>query len=336
MSTNAESGLLGKIDRETTESVFGDIQPVEAHFRRISARNAEKTVQNRRVAFRQFVEHCSECYLNTDEITPEHIELWIDRMLNDDYAPRSIRSKVYAVSAVIGTLVNHGVIDENPVENVELKQYSGTRISKHTETRYLEIEEYEALRDTADKLRNQIVVELLWETGIRATEAVSIEISDIDRDARSIDIESAKKGELSEPQIRTVYYSRGFERSLRDWINRGGRRSYLGADGESGHLLVTKEASQMATNRVGEIVADLAEEADIQEVLYTDQSGTERRRVTPHALRHSFAVHRVKNGMPIVYLQELLGHEDIDVTRQYLQFRDDDVADAERRYRPSV
>jgi len=326
---------LGKIDKETLESVVGSADPVNRHFTRVKARKSEKTLQNRRVSFRQFLEFCQSRDLGISDISGEEINLWIDELLIDDYAPRSIRTKVYDVSALFQSLSRRGVVGSNPVEDVELKQYSATRIGEHTEVRYLEVEEYEALRDAASKLRNRLVIEILWETGVRAVEAVSIRLRDIDREERKIKIDSAKKGELSASQTRKVYYSRKLERTLTEWIDRGGRSRYLGAESGQGHLLITKEADRMARNRVGEIVTDLASEAGIQEVLYEDQSGTERRRVTPHALRHSFAVHRVKNGMPLVYLQDLLGHEDIEVTRKYLQFRDDDIAEAERKYRPA-
>jgi integrase/recombinase XerD len=303
----------------------------------VKARKSSSTLRNRRVAIRQFTDFCEREGLSFDDITKEHINDWIDGFLLDEYAPRSIRTKVYDLSSVYQYLEGRDIVDENPIEDVDLKEFSGTKIDEYTDVRYLDIEEYEAMVDACSKLRNQLLIELLWETGCRASEAVAIQISDIDREERSINIETVKQGALSASKSRTVYYSRSFSRTLQKWLDRGGRSKYLGVSSDDdGYLLVTKEAPSMAVNRVNEIVHKLASEgyADIQQVLYTDASGVERNRVTAHAFRHSYAVHRVKNGMPLVYLQDLLGHEEIEVTRKYLQFRDDDVAEAERKYRP--
>jgi integrase/recombinase XerD len=336
MATAEKEDVLGRISEDTIDNVVGaDI--IRKHLNRVKARKSSSTLRNRRVALRQFADFCEREGLSFDEIAKEHVNEWIDEFLLDEYAPRSIRTKVYDLSSVYQYLEGRDVVNENPIEDVDLKDFSGTKIGEYTDVRYLEIDEYEAMVDACSKLRNQLLIEFLWETGCRASEAVSTRISDIDREERSINIETAKQGALSASKSRTVYYSRSFSRTLQKWLDRGGRSKYLGvsSDGD-GYLLVTKEAPSMAVNRVNEIVHKLASEdyADIQQVLYTDASGTERNRVTAHAFRHSYAVHRVKNGMPLVYLQDLLGHEEIEVTRKYLQFRDDDVAEAERKYRP--
>lgn len=336
MAKADEKDILGRIDRDVIDEVVGE-DIIHKHLKRVKARKSSSTLRNRRVAIRQFSNFCQREGLTFEEVNKEHVNDWIDGFLLDEYAPRSIRTKVYDLSSVYQYLEGRGIVDANPIEDVDLKEFSGTKIDEYTDVRYLDIDEYEAMVDACEKLRNQLLIELLWETGCRASEAVSIQISDIDRDERSINIETAKQGALSASKSRTVYYSRSFGRTLQKWLDRGGRSKYLGVgDDGDGYLLVTKEAPSMAVNRVNEIVHKIASEdyADIQQVLYTDASGTERNRVTAHAFRHSYAVHRVKNGMPLVYLQDLLGHEEIEVTRKYLQFRDDDVAEAERKYRP--
>lgn len=336
MAATEGADLLGKIDEDVIEEVVGK-EVINKHLKRVKARKSSSTLGNRRVAIGQFAEYCKREGLTFADVTTYHVNDWIDEFLNQEYAPRSIRTKVYDLSSVYQFLEGRGVVDENPIENVDLKDFSGTKIGEYTDVRYLEMDEYEAMVDACSKLRNQLLIELLWETGCRASEVVSILISDIDRDNRSINIESAKQGALSSSKSRTVYYSRSFGRTLRKWLDRGGRSKYLGAGlGEEDYLLVTRESPQMDVGRVNEIVHKIASEdyADVQKVLYTDASGVERNRVTAHAFRHSYAVHRVKNGMPLVYLQDLLGHEEIEVTRKYLQFRDDDVAEAERKYRP--
>jgi len=308
---------------------------VQKFMKRSKARLADNTIKNRRIALTQYQEYLDRLGLELDEVEPYHIEDWIDELLLDDYAPRSIRAKVYCVSAYYEFATNRNLVSQNPVEPVDLSDYSDAKINDATEVRYIEVSEFESMVEDAI-LRDELLLRLLWNTGIRASESVSIKKSDIDRDNRKIEIKTAKSRKLKSDKKRKVYYNRRFGAVLRQWFDEGGRSSYLGVDGDDdeGHLLVTKQQPKMAVGRVSQIVHDRAESAGVQETVYTDQSGRPRRKVSAHTLRHSYAVHRVKNGMPLIYIQTLLGHSDIDMTRKYLQFRDDDVKDADKRYRP--
>jgi integrase/recombinase XerD len=308
---------------------------VEQFMKRTKARRADNTVKNRRVALRQYQEYLADLEIKLTEVEPYHIEDWIDSLLLDEYAPRTIREKVYCVSAYYEFAKNRGLVDENPVEPVDLSDYSDTKINDETEVRYIDPEQYEKMLENAN-LRDEVLLRLLWDTGVRASEVIKITESDIERDEREIAIETAKSRKLKSNKTRSLHYSRRTEATLREWLDEGGRDSYLGVgdDDDEGHVLVTKQQPKMAVGRVTEIVDERAEDAGIQEEVYEDQAGRSRRRVTAHTLRHSYAVHRVKNGMPLVYLQVLLGHSDIDITRKYLHFRDDDIKDSEARYRP--
>lgn len=331
-----ETDLWSQLDEDMIEEVV-EKRPVLKHLKKLDARNAPSTLKNRRVAIRQFTEFCVREGLTFDDVTKVQVDDWMDELLNQDYAPRSVRTKVYDISALYKDLRSRGVVDKNPVEEVKLKHFTGTKIEEAgDDSRYLEIEEYEKMLEACEKLRNRLLIELLWETGFRATEAVSVQISDIDREERSIEVESAKKGELSSSDNRKVYYSRSFDSTLRKWLDRGGRAKYIGTGAKNeGYLLVTRESDEMAVNRVTEIVRKIAERAGIQEVWYTDASGLDRHRVTAHIFRYSYAVHRTKQGMPLVYLQDLMGHEDMEVTRHYLRYREDDLKQAANDYRPA-
>jgi integrase/recombinase XerD len=292
-----EGSIFGTVDEDLIERVV-EKQPVANHLRDVRARNAYSTLKNRRVSVEQFARFCDRKGITFDEVSKVEVNDWINRFLDNDYAPRTIRTKVYDISALYQDLVARDAVDENPVEDVKLKRFTGTKIEDSDEPRYLEIDEYKSMVEECDKLRNRLVLELLWETGCRAAEAVSIKISDIDREDRRIEIESAKKGELSSTDKRKVYYSRSFEYTLKEWLDKGGRKSYLGVtEDNEGYLLVTKESDEMAVNRVTEIVRDIAERADIQKVIYTNASGMDRHRVTAHIFRYSYAVHRTRQGI---------------------------------------
>ncbi|AFZ74618.1 integrase/recombinase XerD [Natronobacterium gregoryi] len=305
---------------------------------------AQNTFRNRKVVLRQFLEFCD--YYGVDPLNLEEtsadddlvVEDWKNIMLDQDYAPRSVRNKLYALSSIYQRWESRGYVDSNPVEDVDdIDDLERTRLEEHSTKEYLSVDEYEQILDACDILRDRILIQLLWECGLRAQEAIEVTKHDIDRENRSITIENVKDGKYKSKDERTVYYSWSFERLLVRWFDDGERLKYLGTeedkDKDEKHLLVTKQAPQMAIGRVNEIVNERAEAAGIQETIYTDKSGRERNQIHSHIFRKSYGVHRTKKGMPIAYLTELLGHSDIETTKEhYLKFRDDDIEEAEREY----
>ncbi|WP_336036640.1 tyrosine-type recombinase/integrase [Halobacterium yunchengense] len=313
---------------------------VSKYLRRVRARQSPHTLKNRRIAAAQFDEWCRRNGSSLFEADEWLVEDWIDYMLDDEggegFAPRTVRNKIYDISALYQYLKKRNHVDENPVEDVDTSDLTGTIMDEYAEVRYLEPEEYEAMLDACSRVRDELLLRLLWNCGVRAEEAVNIEVeAHLDRDKREITIKTGKQGRTSDVKSRTVYYSRRMERTLRDWLDRGARNKYMSSDSSS-HLIVSKQADHPQPKRVTEIIDEIATDAGVQDELWEDASGRKRYRVTAHSFRHSYAVHRVKQGMPIVYLQELMGHADIEQTRKYLKFRKDDIREAEKKYAPRI
>ncbi|ELZ40414.1 site-specific recombinase xerd [Halorubrum tebenquichense DSM 14210] len=213
----------------------------------------------------------------------------------------------------------------------------GNVIDSKTDKRYIEKEEFEEIRKSARNLRDELLIQLLWDTGVRASEAIKIKKSDINFEEQKIKVQNAKEQKNTEQTDRPVYYSKRLSLLLRKWINNGHRESYMytGSEKDEGHLLVTNQSPRMAVNRVNEIVKETIKRSSVDnEILYTDVSGAKRHKYTSHAFRHSFAVHRVKQGCPIIYLRDMLNHSTIEQTEDYLRFRDDDIKEAYRKYSP--
>jgi integrase/recombinase XerD len=186
---------------------------------------------------------------------------------------------------------------------------------------YLSRDETRKLRESvpAPKLRNRLILKILIQTGARRNEVISIHREeDIDRDSQTLTLTDSKTG-----KERQVPYN-DLSPELDAWIDKH-RAKYITAS-ESPYLFVGHGSEQLNSRRIGEIVRKAADDAGIQETLYADSRGREVRRVTPHALRHTFAIRALEAGMPIHALKELMGHSDIDTTQTYLQITQDDAA----------
>jgi len=313
-----------------------ECKAVRKYLQRSKSRHSKHTFRNRKVAVKQWLEFCELDAIDVMKAKGVNIEDWMDVMIEDGYAPRTVREKVYTVSAMYVRWIKRDYIDSNPVDDVEdVDKYSQTRLSKHSEREYLESDEYKELVEACHDTREKLIIQLLWQTGVRVGEVVTIRERDVDLEDRSIEVETSKTGKFEEDDTRNVYFKRSLERTLKDWLQRGKRSAYKGTDGDDdeGHILVSAEEPTLSTQTLGDIVADVADRTDVQETLYKDQSGTERQWVVPHLFRKSYGVHRTKAGMPIVYLSELMGHADIATTRDnYIKFREDDIAEAEQKY----
>ncbi|OYR50011.1 tyrosine-type recombinase/integrase [Halorubrum sp. Eb13] len=178
------------------------------------------------------------------------------------------------------------------------------------------------------RARNELLIKLLWYTGLRCSEIVRIRIIDIDHDEHKIKIFDKKTNEF-----RPVWYPQRLKPLFAQWLDQGGRDVIGPHGGESEYLFLTHQSPQMRSSHVSRIVKEAAKNAGINEVLYVDEAGKKRWKVTGHTLRHSMATyHANKLDTKVHHLQKILGHDDIETTLKYVD--DDDRAIRQAMQRP--
>ena len=243
---------------------------------------------------------------------------------------RSALSRFYAV---LPKLVEDGVIaldpddvPENPEEGLEqIWSVGESHKSQMGGKAYLTPEEISELYKhvPAPRKRNLLLCKLLYQTGCRRAEVATLRLSDvepIENQEITIRAENAKSG-----KERIVYYKDSLVKDLREWID-GGYRDAEGKASESECLIPTRESVHIHPNHVTQIVKKAAESAGLQAHLYTDSGGKRRDAVTPHTLRHSYAINMLRppNPVDVRTLQAHLGHSDLSVTEEYLDIVRDD------------
>ena len=144
--------------------------------------------------------------------------------------------------------------------------------------------------------RDHAMLELLYATGIRVTELIDLNIDDVNLSAGVVRCRSKDKE-------RIIPLYQGAVRALQDYIQ--DIRPRIIADREEQSLFVNMNGSRMSRQGFWKIVKYYQEKAEID------------KEITPHTLRHSFAVHLLENGADLHSIQEMLGHADISSTQIY-------------------
>lgn len=212
-------------------------------------------------------------------------------------APSSLARKCSALRQFYGFLIDEGLRSDDPSPALPRPRIRRPlpRLLSHAEVALLfERVEEEAAGNRSDAVRLLTLLELLYGSGLRATELVSLPLAAVPRDAPFLII--AGKG----GQQRMVPVSTRARSALSRWLAvrpDSGSRHLFPSRGEKGHL---------TRIRLFQLLRDLAARA-----------GIAPERVSPHVLRHAFATHLLEGGADLRVLQMLLGHADIVTTQIY-------------------
>lgn len=293
--------------------------------------SSDATYKTRRSDLKLFNQWVRENGHDLEEMEPLEVEAYFIHLKAEGYAPNTVSSRFDSIRVFFRDVVEKfEAREENPVEALDRCDYVEKNTRKHDETEitYVTPEEKEQLAEhvVGDKIRNELIIRLLWQTGLRESELAGIKLENVDREERSIKVWSPKVRDW-----RTVYYQPSAEFLLNQWLEGGYRARFTSAD-DSEYLFVTRKRPQLRDERSNKVVRKAAENAGIQEVMYQDKAGQNRYRITAHALRHGHAVHALKCGIDVRTVQKHMGHSSLDMTMQYLQLIDEDVKQNYKRF----
>src|SRR4030066_844472 len=168
--------------------------------------------------------------------------------------------------------------------------------------KYLKQDELKALLEAPKRMRDRLIIKLLYETGMRVGELCSLTIGDVDLESGEITIQEEKRQEKG----RKVPLVNSWTKSmLRDYI--GSRKI------RKDPLFVSNKRGPLSRRQIERLVAK-----------YGEAIGLEKDKCHPHVLRHTHAVYALKSGIDLRTLQQNLGHSSIEVTAIYLTMDIDD------------
>ena len=148
----------------------------------------------------------------------------------------------------------------------------------------------------AKGIRDKAMLEVLYATGIRVSELIDLDLADFNPELKSIRVGQGKKA-------RTIPLYPAALRALTVYLSQ--TRETMVSDGGENALFVNVNGSRMSRQGFWKILKH-----------YQSKAGIDRE-ITPHTLRHSFAVHLIENGADLSSVKELMGHSDISSTQVY-------------------
>jgi integrase/recombinase XerD len=249
----------------------------------------------------QFLDFVKPRVTSWEEVSHHLIMNYIMSMKSDqEYASSTVARKVAAIKSFFHHLVDVGSLEDDPTATLDSPRIR-KRLPKAISGEELQmLLEEPAKEETPKALRDCALLEMLYGTGLRVTELVSLDVDDVNLASGTLRVVRPKDKEGR----RVPIHERAIE-PLREYLERG--RIQLLRDPQERALFLNHRGRRLTRQGLWLIVKHYVREVGISED------------VTPHTLRHTFAAHLVEKKADLEYVQKLLGHANISTTQVYTQ-----------------
>ncbi|WP_297294200.1 site-specific tyrosine recombinase XerD [uncultured Oscillibacter sp.] len=260
----------------------------------------------------QFVDYLQARGPELLEVTAETVQAYMDWMLSRGKSAASVTRFLASVKSFYNFQIFSGKVKANPAKGVAAakaeRKYPKILTSKEVD---LFLEQPQCV--DAKGFRDHAMLELLYATGIRVSELITLDLEDLNLAAGFIHCSSKGKERII-PLYRTAV------KALQDYAWK--IRPQLISDEEETALFVNMNGERMSRQGFWKIIK-----------YYQEKAGIEKE-ITPHTLRHSFAVHLLENGADLRSIQEMLGHADISSTQIYTHVVKGNLKDVYQKAHP--
>ena len=241
---------------------------------------------------RQFSEWLEKDVLEASQL---NISDYLRFMEQDGRSAATISRSLASLKNFYSYLVSSGFCEKTPVTDIRVSR-GEKKLPQILTGREIELLLSQPVCVDAKGYRDKAMLEVMYATGMRVSELIDLDLSDVNLAQGVIKCSTSKKN-------RIVPLYPAALRALTIYI-RDIRESMLATDDESA-LFVNVNGSRMSRQGFWKLLKHYQETAHIE------------KEITPHTLRHSFAVHLLENGVDLGSLQELMGHCDISSTQMY-------------------
>ena len=230
------------------------------------------------------------------------------------YAATTVARKVAAIKSFFGFLVAEGILRDNPTRDVPSPKVGKSLPRPISIAQARLLLEQPSKLSTPEAKRDRAMLELLYATGMRASELVSLNLADIDIEGGYVRC----FGKGHKERLIPIYRQAALV--LKEYLTEA--RPHLVRSSEEKALFLNRRGERLTRQGLWQILKGYAKEAGLEA------------KVTPHTLRHSFATHMLSGGADLRSVQELLGHANISSTQVYTHLTTDHIRRAYEKSHP--
>lgn len=245
-------------------------------------------------------------------VTGDTVQEYVRWMKKDGKSVATMSRCVAALKCFYAYLISRSLLETNPAAHIELDKQS-RKLPEILTSREVELFLDQADSNDAKGIRDKAMLELLYATGIRVTELIDLDLSDVNISAGVIRCRGKDKERLIPMYAVAI-------KAIQDYMDRV--RPNMIADPDEQAFFVNISGTRMSRQGFWKIVK-----------AYQQKAGIEKE-ITPHTLRHSFAAHLLENGADLRSIQEMLGHADISSTQVYAKIVKKQLKDVYNRAHP--
>ncbi len=271
----------------------------------------ENTSKNTQISYlrdlRQFASYCPP-----EKAAEEDIEAYVRRMTERGKSSSTVTRSMASLKNFYSFMCEKGYLERNPVQGITMVRTERKipQILTGAEIDRLLV----APKCTDSKgIRDKAMLEVLYATGLRVSELIALDATDVNLSARFIRCNMA-----GHERIIPIYQAAAL--ALANYLNKA--RVQMLNNPEERALFVNVSGERMSRQGFWKIIKYYQGKAQIE------------KDTTPHTLRHSFAMHLLENGADLRSLQEMLGHADISSTQMYANMIKNKLADVYQRTHP--
>ncbi|NOR34465.1 MAG: tyrosine-type recombinase/integrase [Bacteroidales bacterium] len=259
-------------------------------------RYAEHTIKAYRNDLYQFHAFCQDSDQEGMDLHFRTIRSWVVFLMDTGYSSRTVHRKLTSLSTYCKYLIKEGHLESNPMDKV-LKPKLNKRVPAFVEEAKMDLllNDFDFGKDF-NGIRNRLVLDLLYQTGMRRSELIGLKTGSINREERSLKV----KGKRDKERIIPVNIE--LVGAVEEYMV---LRNEVVTDSNVDQLIVTQKGGPAYDKLLYRIV-----EKYLAMVTTLDKK-------SPHVLRHTFATHMLNRGADLNAIKELLGHASLSATQVY-------------------
>ena len=244
----------------------------------------------------QFHTFCQDDHKKGMDLHYRTIRSWVVSLMDSEYSPRTVHRKLTSLRTYCVYLIRLGELDSNPMDKVQ-KPKLNKRVPSFVDEANMNklLDDYD-FGDDFNGIRNRLVIDLLYQTGMRRSELIQLKTGSLNLETNSIKVNGKRDKE------RIIPINDELSDAIESYLI---TRSSVAEENINGYLLVTEKGKPAYDKLVYRIVNKY-----LSLVTTLDKK-------SPHVLRHSFATHMLNHGADLNAIKELLGHANLSATQVY-------------------